>query len=110
MDAVKVSQGYLDNEDFLKTILKEVSKLIEMKIIYGPVVVKGCKENPGLSVFCIIDYSHISIHTFTKDKEFCFDIFSCKPFSYSKVEKYLTKKLNLKKEQIFKSIPEYEKH
>lgn len=109
LDAIDVNRKYLNSQEFLKTILKEISKIIGMKIIYGPVIVKGSKENPGLSVFCIIDYSHISIHTFAKEKGFYFDVFSCKLFSFSKVKEYLIKKLNIKKEQIFKSVPYYEK-
>jgi len=109
LDAIGVKQNYLRNEDFLETILKEVSKLIGMKIIHGPVIIEGYKKNPGLSAFCIIDYSHISIHTFIKDKEFCFDVFSCRPFDYSKVKNYLIKKLNIDSKKVFKSEPKYEK-
>ena len=107
LDAIEVNNKYLTNKEFLKTFLQEVVKLVNMNILYGPIVVEGVPENPGLSAFCIIDYSHISIHTFTETKEFYLDVFSCMPFDYSKIEKYLIKKFNLKPEQIFKIKPEY---
>ena len=51
-----------------------------MQILGGPVVTHGFPGNEGLSGFVLIDFSHISIHTFTKDKQALVDIFSCKAF------------------------------
>jgi len=39
-----------------------------MKILFGPKVINGVDENHGLTAFCVIDFSHISIHTLTKTK------------------------------------------
>ncbi len=51
-----------------------------MHILAGPLVSEGIPENPGLSGVILIDYSHISIHTFTATGEALVDIFSCKPY------------------------------
>jgi S-adenosylmethionine decarboxylase len=107
LDAVEVDDKYLIDKEFLKNFLEQTTKLVNMKILYGPIVVEGVPENPGLSAFCVIDYSHISIHTFTESKEIYLDVFSCSPFDYSKIENYIVEKFNLKPEQIFKSKPEY---
>jgi len=107
LDAVGVENKYLTDKEFLKKFLKEIVKLVNMNILYGPIAVEGVPENPGLSTFCIIDFSHISIHTFTETKEIYVDVFSCMPFDYSKIEKYLIKKFNLQPEQIFKAKPKY---
>lgn len=63
-------------EDFLTTLPGKIG----MHILHGPVVVTGVPENPGLTGFVIIDFSHISIHTFTETGQAFIDIFSCKPF------------------------------
>lgn len=94
----------LSNKNFLIKLVKKIAKMIDMKIIKGPEFAEGVPENPGLSVFAIIDFSHISIHTFTNSKEFSLDIFSCKPFDYEKVEKYIKKIFKINDKQIFKSI------
>lgn len=75
---------------------KEITKMLGMSILKGPVAAMGIPENPGLSVFSIIDFSHISIHTFTETNEFYLDIFSCKPFDYEKLEAYIKQVFKLK--------------
>lgn len=59
-----------------------------MSILAGPYSAVGIPENPGVSAFVIIDYSHISIHTFTKYNEALIDIFSCKAYSRNIVMDY----------------------
>jgi len=51
-----------------------------MRIIKGPIVAQGAEANPGLSILAIIDFSHISIHTFTKYREALVDVFSCREY------------------------------
>lgn len=95
-------------KEVVEKILIELPPLIDMHVLYGPVVVDGIEENPGVSGFVIIDYSHISIHTFTKygdfmtgglefmtgGLEFMIDIFSCKPYEKQTVIEYLAKVLH----------------
>lgn len=64
----------------LEQFLKNFPGKIGMSILKGPVIAEGIPENPGLSGFVLIDYSHISIHTFTKYGEALVDVFSCKPY------------------------------
>ncbi len=70
----------IHDEDCLKEFAVEVVAVVKMNILYGPVVCEGVPENPGLSCFAVLDYSHVSIHTFTKFNEALIDIFSCKAF------------------------------
>lgn len=95
LDASEVDAKYLDDGKYIESLLREVCELIKMKILHGPVVVKGIDENPGFSGFCIIDFSHISVHTFTKTNNICVDIFSCKPFDHAAVRDYLSEKLQI---------------
>ncbi len=70
----------IDDSEFLKKFIDALAKEIGMTIIAGPLVAKGIPENPGYSALAIVDFSHISIHTFTSHKEALIDIFSCKPY------------------------------
>lgn len=86
IDLEKVDPIILNDEEGLKGFLVSLTKDIDMSVLYGPIVVSGIPENPGLSGFVIIDYSHISIHTFTKNNEAQVDIFSCKTFDTEKAK------------------------
>lgn len=75
-----VCNELIDDPVFLKKFIDALAKEIGMTIIAGPLVAKGIPENPGYSALAIVDFSHISIHTFTLHKEALIDIFSCKPY------------------------------
>ena len=64
----------------IREFLQEAVKKVNMSILEGPIIAEGKPENPGITGLVIIDFSHISIHTFTKYNEALIDIFSCKPF------------------------------
>jgi len=98
----------LSNKKFIEQTIIEIAKLLKMTIIKGPIIAKGIEKNPGLTAFAIIDFSHISIHTFTKTNEFCLDIFSCKEFDFSKLKKYIKSTYSLKDKQIYQSVVRYD--
>lgn len=64
----------------VEAFIKEAASAIGMTIIGGPLVVEGVPENPGVTGIAVVDYSHISVHTFTEHDEVLVDIFSCKPY------------------------------
>lgn len=80
VDITEASTEVLSDENKLREFLNFLPHQIGMNVLHEPIVVKGIPENPGLSGFVIIDYSHISIHTFTQYHESLVDIFSCKPY------------------------------
>ena len=80
LDLENVSDEILNDVEGLKAFLKKLPGTIDMHVLKGPEVVVGIPENPGITGFVIIDFSHISCHTFTKYGEALVDIFSCKPF------------------------------
>ncbi|MDP3093728.1 MAG: S-adenosylmethionine decarboxylase [bacterium] len=100
-DAWGISSKKLSNKKLVNSLLKDVSKVCKMRIIGGPLVVQGVDDNPGISGFCIIDFSHISIHTFSNPREVCVDIFSCKPFNPEEVKTYLLKELKVSQKNLF---------
>lgn len=80
IDAQNVSQERLNDKEGITAFLNKLPGLIDMKILVPPTVVQGIPENPGITGFVIIDFSHISIHTFTAKDLAMVDIFSCKPY------------------------------
>lgn len=87
LDSYTENKEALGASDKIQRFLNELTKELQMRIIYGPVVVK--ESDPpdpawGLSGFVMIAESHISIHTFPdKEREKgCLhaDVFSCKGF------------------------------
>ncbi len=69
IDLKQVSNKVLNDKVGLDKFLRRLVRKIGMHILYEPVVVNGIKENPGISGFALIDFSHISIHTFTNHNE-----------------------------------------
>lgn len=99
LDAFDVDAKYLDDQNYIDKLIREICDLVEMNILHGPTVIKGADHNPGITGFCIIDFSHISIHTFTETNNICVDIFSCKPFDHSKVRDFLANRLEIEPRQ-----------
>jgi S-adenosylmethionine decarboxylase len=100
-DAFGVNKKILGSERTVLRMLMEIPKMIDMKIMSGPNLVKDYdKRKPGLTGFAIIEFSHISIHTFINTNECFIDIFSCKEFHYDKIRAYLYRILKVKKSQV----------
>lgn len=89
IDAWGCDPALISDKVTVETAIGKVADLCGMTIVHGPVVIEGVPENPGLTGFAVIDFSHISIHTFTNEQEVCVDIFSCKQFDYEAVKTYV---------------------
>lgn len=70
----------LGDASFLLDTISELVRLIGMKFLVPPIVVQGSPHLPGLSCFCIIETSHIAIHTFIDEDKVAIDVYSCKAF------------------------------
>lgn len=100
IDAFNCQPEHLEDKTKIDGVIREITKLCGMSLLHGPIVIEGQPDNPGVTGFAIIDFSHISIHTFTADKELCADIFSCKAFDYEKVKDYVQNALGLEPESV----------
>ncbi len=87
-------------EEEITEILLGLPSEIEMKILLGPMVVRGAEENPGWTGFVIIDKSHIAIHTFDEGNRVSIDIFSCKSFDSEMALRYIKERIRLNKYNI----------
>ena len=107
-DAINVDKKLLNSDEFVFDLVHEIPALVKMKILSGPNMVRDYdKENPGISCFAIIDFSHISIHTFTNTQEALIDVFSCKKFDAKEIKKYLLKKLKITEKEVYGMIVKY---
>lgn len=77
----------ISNRDDVRKFVEMVVEAVDMKILEGPIVAQGVDINPGFSCLAIIDFSHISVHTFTKYNEALIDVFSCKEYDRERVLK-----------------------
>lgn len=80
IDLANLSNDILTDKDGLINFLNSLPEKINMHVLQGPYIAEGIPENPGLSGFVLIDFSHISVHTFTDHNDALVDIFSCKTF------------------------------
>ena len=102
-DAEGIKNSLITKKALLQKALKDLADICGMTIVGGPLIIEGIPENPGLTAVCIVDFSHISIHTFSGPGELCVDVFSCKPYDPQKIKRYLMRTFaaNAKKIQFF---------
>jgi|TARA_R100000501_G_C2565541_1_gene74470 S-adenosylmethionine/arginine decarboxylase-like enzyme len=74
----------------IRRFLNSLVKLIKMKKLIDPIVKMGNKNLPGVSGIIMIETSHCSIHTFTRENRFNLDIYSCRNFSEIDVYKHIS--------------------
>jgi S-adenosylmethionine decarboxylase len=94
LDAV---MGEVIGEKDVEQMLQELPERIGMKIIGGPLVVKGEECNPGWTGFVIIDKSHIAVHSFEETNLVSIDVYSCKSFNAKAVVDYLRGRFKLER-------------
>lgn len=95
-DATGCDKKQIASEKFVFKMLMDIPKLVNMKILVGPNLVRDYgPSNTGITGVAIISFSHITIHTFDKTGEVFIDIFSCRQFDYEKIRRYLFKKLKV---------------
>ena len=95
VDANNCDPALITDKELVEKAIRDIAKKCEMQILHGPVVMEGLPVNPGVTGFAVIDFSHISIHTFTPSNEICVDIFSCKEFDCDCVKDYVKRTFHL---------------
>lgn len=92
VDGKLESVSDLFSEENLGKLLLKLVQDLDMQLIFGPVFkqveieeskLQGdvFQDEGGLSAFCMIGTSHISIHAWPLRKYFSMDIYSCKQFN-----------------------------
>lgn len=84
----------MSDKEFIRNMLTDIARIVDMRTLIDPVVVSGADYNPGATGFVIIETSHISMHTFTARNKISFDLYSCTNFNVSKVITYVIERMN----------------
>ncbi len=99
VDMEEVGVDRLNDKKRIYEFLTKLPGMIGMNILEGPIMAEGVEDNPGITGFVIIDYSHISIHTFTISKTAMVDSFSCKEYDQQIAKQAILKFFKVPKEQ-----------
>lgn len=100
IDAKTKNMRNLNSKEFIKKLLINLTKKINMKAISKPLVIKYSakqKAESGITGTIILAESNITIHTYPFKKFFYLDIFSCKGFKIKSTINYLKKQLQITK-------------
>ena len=94
LDFYGCADASLNDENLLKEVFSRLSKLMDLQIIAGPVIVRyigreGSPSGEGLSGFMVVAESHVSIHTDIRTGYASIDVYSCKKFDQDSVINYL---------------------
>lgn len=95
LDLYGCDLGALNDEVILEKVFRDLSRLMNLRIIAGPMIVRyvgevGSPSGEGLSGFIIVAESHVSIHTDVRTGYASIDVYSCKEFDVERVEDYLS--------------------
>lgn len=97
IDGYEGDEKLMNNLELCRQVLDELPGKIDMQKMTAPYVIRDPDvRKPGVTGFVVIEFSHISLHTFVKDKYIAFDCFSCTPFDTNMVKDYIMKTFKLK--------------
>ncbi|MCF3652946.1 MAG: S-adenosylmethionine decarboxylase [Aigarchaeota archaeon] len=85
----------LNNKELLEKALRDLSDIMGLRIILGPILVhyagkEGSPSGEGYSGFVVVAESHVSIHTDIRTGYASIDVYSCKEFDVQRIEEYLS--------------------
>jgi len=97
----------LYNKVFIKSLFVKIIKAVGMKAV-SPVFnyqfpKRRTKQKAGVTSFCVLSESHISIHTWPENSYFALDLFSCRHFNEKKAITVVRKAFKIRK-LCFKAI------
>jgi S-adenosylmethionine decarboxylase len=101
VDGLVESPAKVFSEDNLRKLLLQLVSDLKMQLIFGPLFhnveidesrLTGdvFQDEGGISGFCMIGTSHISIHVWPLRQHFSMDVFSCKQFDAQLATKTIT--------------------
>jgi len=96
----KNNRGFKDKR-FIKRLFREIIEVAEMKAVSPTLIYqfppRQSKLKSGLTAFCVLAESHLSIHTWPENNYFALDLFSCRDFNEKKVISLIKKNFAVKK-------------
>lgn len=73
--------GKLSYPHIIQKFLEDCCQLMGMVPLVEPIIKIVSDANPGITGIQVITTSHISVHTFFKQRQAFVDVFSCKEFN-----------------------------
>lgn len=109
MDATVNDAKAISSVEGLKQLLVDLVDCLKMEILDGPRMTEveldqarldTDSDEGGITGYCLITTSHISIHTWPLRKRFCLDLFSCKEFDGEAAVKLIRERLHVDQAQV----------
>ncbi len=79
----------LGNKKYIEKFMTRIIKDLSMTTLRTADVYKFPYPGGGITGFCLIAESHVSIHTWPEKKYFSLDVFSCRNFNEEKIERII---------------------
>lgn len=88
----------ISSEENLKKLIIKITHVLNMQILLGPITcnvpldevkIDNVEDSGGISAFCVITTSHISMHLWPLENRISLDIYSCKNFDSKLIEALL---------------------
>ena len=89
LDAIVREPGWISTPDKISEFLKGLIPRLDMELLDGPritevdldpAMIQSELDEGGITGYCLITTSHLSIHTWPLRNRFCLDVFSCRRF------------------------------
>ena len=109
VDATVADPIPISSADHLRDTLTELVDLLGMQILDGPRMtevdleparIELDEDEGGITGYCLITTSHISIHTWPLRGRFSFDAFSCRPFDRDAALRFIRERLSVDQESV----------
>ena len=89
LDAIVREPGWISSAERIREFLLGLIPRLDMELLDGPRItevdldpsmVATELDDGGITGYCLITTSHLSIHTWPLRNRFCLDVFSCRSF------------------------------
>jgi len=118
MDAVVEDSERISDVEGLKSFLTDLVGFLKMDVLEGPSMTEveldtkrldTDSDDGGITGYCLITTSHVSIHTWPLRERFCLDIFSCKEFDAEGAAEMIRERLGVTRDstqQVVRTWPD----
>ncbi|MGA1202698.1 MAG: S-adenosylmethionine decarboxylase family protein [Planctomycetota bacterium] len=98
LDAIVREPGWISSPEKIREFLLGLIPRLGMELLDGPRItevdldpsmIESDLDEGGVTGYCLITTSHISIHTWPLRERFCLDVFSCRSFDPQIVLNYV---------------------
>lgn len=109
IDAIVSDSARISRVESLREFLLELVDYLGMDLLDGPrmtevdldpKLLESDSDEGGITGYCLITTSHLSIHTWPLRRRFCMDVFSCKPFDGEGAAALIRERLGVEADEV----------